>query len=195
MDNPINHNLFLVKEHVGLFKAASNFDILDPETGEQIMQCREDKLGAWTKLLRFTKYKRMTPFHIQIRKPTGERLVSIERGTSLFLSKVSVYDETNSLIGGFAQKFFSIGGKFDVMSASGEPVCTLKGKWTGWDFRFVAGENELAHVTKKWSGIGKEMFTSADNYILEVSKSVPPDSSVRKLILAAVMCIDMVLKE
>ena len=59
----------------------------------------------------------------------------------------------------------------------------------------MADENELAHVTKKWSGIGKELFTSADNYVLEISDSVPTDNPMRQLILGAVMCIDMVLKE
>jgi uncharacterized protein YxjI len=71
----------------------------------------------------------------------------------------------------------------------------LKGKWTGWNFKFLAGDYELAHVTKKWAGIGKELCTSADNYVLEVSEDVPTDNAVRQLILAAVMCIDMVLKE
>ena len=59
----------------------------------------------------------------------------------------------------------------------------------------MSGEKELAHVTKKWTGIGKELFTSADNYVLEISDSVPADDTIRQLILAAVMCIDMVLKE
>jgi hypothetical protein len=54
---------------------------------------------------------------------------------------------------------------------------------------------ELAHVTKKWAGIGQELLTSADYYILSIVPSVTPDSNTRKLILAAVMCIDMVLKE
>jgi uncharacterized protein YxjI len=44
-------------------------------------------------------------------------------------------------------------------------------------------------------GIGREMFTSADNYMLEIEPTVPQNDSVRLLILAAVMCIDMVLKE
>ncbi len=43
--------------------------------------------------------------------------------------------------------------------------------------------------------MGRELLTSADNYILEISDAVPPDSRVRQLILAAVLCIDMVLKE
>ena len=43
--------------------------------------------------------------------------------------------------------------------------------------------------------MGKELFTSADNYMLQTSDSVPTDSLIRQLIFAAVMCIDMVLKE
>jgi len=53
----------------------------------------------------------------------------------------------------------------------------------------------LAHVSKKWSGIGKEFFTSADNYVLEIYNHVPQDDVLRPLIAASVMCIDMVFKE
>jgi hypothetical protein len=31
--------------------------------------------------------------------------------------------------------------------------------------------------------------------VLDISEALPPESQTRKLILAAVMCIDMVLKE
>ena len=195
MHEVLNKNLFLVKEHVGMFKAANNYDIHDPQTGEIIMECREERLGMFTKFLRFTKYKRMTPFDIEIRTPDGHQLVRVTKGVSIFLSKVKVHDEHGQVIGGFKQKFFSIGGAFTVLDANDNPICMLKGKWTGWDFRFMDGETELAHVTKKWAGLGKELFTSADNYVLEISQSVPADSPVRQLILAAVMCIDMVLKE
>jgi len=195
MHEALNRNVFLVKEHVGMFKAANNYDIHDPQTGDVIMECREERLGIITKLLRFTDYKRNTPFDIQIRTPDGNPIVRVTRGISLLLSKVKVLDEQDQVIGGFKQKLFSIGGSFNVLDENDNPVCMLKGKWTGWDFKFMAGETELAHVTKKWSGIGKEMFTSADNYVLEISDSVPADNSTRQLILAAVMCIDMVLKE
>lgn len=188
-------NQFLVKEHVGLFKAANNFDIFSLATGEKVLECREPSLGTLTKLLRFTDYKRMTPFHIEIRDAAGNLVVTVRRGVSLFLSKVGVYDHQGVYIGGFRQKFFSVGGRFSVLDDHDREVCMLKGKWTGWDFRFVEGEAELAHVAKKWAGLGKELFTSADNYVLDISPSVPPDSNTRRLIFAAVMCIDMVLKE
>jgi uncharacterized protein YxjI len=195
MNEILARNTYFVKEHVGIFKAANNYDIHDPGTGQIIMECREEHLGFFTKMLRFTDFKRMTPFDVQIRTPDGRQVVRVKRGASIFLSKVEVLDENNQYIGGFKQKFFSIGGAFTVLDANEQPVCELNGKWTGWDFRFLSGEVELAHVTKKWAGLGKELFTSADNYVLEISQSVPADSVARQLILAAVMCIDMVLKE
>jgi uncharacterized protein YxjI len=191
----LNRNLFLVKEHVGFFKAANNYDIYDPSTGEQLLQCREENLGFFTKMLRFTDYKRMTPFHVQIRATNGEPVLGVRRGVSIFLSKVDVLDERDQRIGGFKQKFFSIGGAFTVLDHSDQPLCHLQGKWTGWEFRFLAENNELALVTKKWAGLGKEMFTSADNYVLKISDQVPPNHPVRPLIMGAVMCIDLVLKE
>jgi len=195
MNEVLSKNIYLVKEHLGILKAANNYDIYDPDTGDIILECREERLGLLTKILRFTDYKRMTPFDILIRTPGGQQVLRITRGVSLFLSNVQVLDENDRLIGGFKQKLFSIGGAFTVLDATEMPLCRLKGKWTGWDFRFMSGENELTHVTKKWAGIGKELFTSADNYVLQISESVPADNVVRQLILAAVMCIDMVLKE
>ena len=195
MSDILNKNLFLVKEHVGLFKAANNFDIFDPENDQMIMKCREEKLGPIAKIFRFTKYKKMTPFDIEIKTADDKPVVRVKRGVSLFLSKVSVLDENDVVIGGFKQKLFSIGGAFNVLNANDEPICALKGKWTGWDFKFLFEDRELAHVTKKWAGLGKELFTSADNYVLKISESVPADNPSRKLILAAVMCIDLVLKE
>ena len=195
MHPTLNQNLFLVKEHVGLFKAANNFDILDPETGRVVLECREEQLGMFTKLLRFTDYKRMTPFHIEVRVPGGGVVVQIKRGVSIFLSRVQVMDGGGRVIGSFKQKLFSIGGAFDVLDTTDSVICTLKGKWTGWDFSFAADGTEYARVTKKWAGIGRELFTSADNYVLSITRAVPPNSPARPLILAAVLCIDMVLKE
>ncbi len=195
MGDVLNKNVFLVKEHVGAFKAANNFDVYDPETKQVVVECREERLGLFTKLLRFTEYKKYTPFEIDLKTPDGRRLFTVKRGIALIQSKVQVLDDGNRPLGSFQQKLFSIGGSFEVLDANGRLACTLKGKWTGWDFYFREGERELAHVTKKWAGIGKELFTSADNYILQIADSVPADAPVRKLILAAVMCIDMVYKE
>ena len=195
MHDVLGHNLFLVKEHLGLLKAANNFDIIDPQTGQIILHCREPNLGWLTRILRFTQYKRYTPFDIHVTTPDGTPIIRAVRRATFIRSRVTVLDERDRKLGGFSQRLLSIGGAFEVLDDEDQPLCELKGKWTGWDFRFVADNHELAHVSKKWAGLGKEFFTSADNYMLEISTSVPTDSALRQLILSAVLCIDMVLKE
>ncbi len=195
MHSALRQNLFLIKEHAGIFKAANNYDVFDPAGGAKLLECREPNLGFFTKLFRFTDYKRMTPFEVVLTGTDGRKALTVRRGISLFLSKVEVLDENGRVIGGFKQKFFSIGGAFRVLDARDNEVCVLKGKWTSWEFQFLKGDKELARVSKKWAGLGKELFTSADNYVLSVSDAVAPDDDVRILIMAAVMCIDMVLKE
>lgn len=195
MHPALKHNVFLVKEHVGLFRASSNYDIYDPDTRQKILECREPHLGLFTRIFRFTDYKSKTPFHIEVRDLDGKKVLSVKRGVTLLTSRVKVFDGEDRLVGQFQQKLFSIGGKFNILDAMGNPVCTLQGKWTSWDFRFLRGNEELARVAKKWAGIGKELFTSADNYVIAIDESVGKTDAVRISILAAVLCIDMVLKE
>jgi uncharacterized protein YxjI len=195
MHPSLARNLFFIKEHAGFFKAASNYDVLNPEDGEVLLQCREERLGPITKMLRFTDYKRYTPFESIIRTPAGQPVLCVKRGITLLRSKVDVLDGRAERIGGFQQRLLSIGGAFSVLGANDQPLCELKGKWTSWEFSFLHGNQELAKVTKKWAGLGKELFTSADNYMLSISPEVPADNPLRGLILGAVLCIDLVLKE
>lgn len=95
MNSILEQNLYFIKEHVGMFKAANNFDIYNPESQEVIMNCREENLGFFTKLFRFTGYKRMTPFNIVIKSNSGDKVLTIKRGLSLlylmlkFLTKMT----------------------------------------------------------------------------------------------------------
>ncbi len=194
--NPLlNKNLFLIKEQVGMFRAANVYDIFDLETNQHIMTSKEPNLGIFTKIFRFTKYKSHTPFNVVVTETSGKKIVNIKRGTTFFRSDVEVFDEKDQLIGYFKQKFWSMGGKFEIVDKNQKPVCLLQGTWTGWDFKFIKDTTELGFVNKKWAGIGKEFFTSADNYVLSISDNVAQDAVERQLIFAAVMVIDMVLNE
>src|SRR5688572_25389130 len=137
MNPTLNRNVFFVKEHVGIFKASNNFDIYDPASKQVILECREENLGFFTKMLRFTDYKRMTPFELEIRTPQGETLLTVKRGVAFYRSTVEVLDDNGKVIGRFRQRLLSIGGKFDVLDANDQLLCKLQGKLLGWDFRFL----------------------------------------------------------
>ena len=194
MNATLKHNLYFVKEHVGFFKASSNYDIYD-ENKQLLLECREPNLGMLTKMLRFTDYKRMTPFEVIVTAPTGETVLTVRRGWTIFRSEVSVYDENDVLQGTFRQRMLTIGGKFDILDENNALQCSVKGSWASWDFSFDKDGAQMAKVTKKWSGMGKEFFTTADNYVIAIDPIVPQKNETRLLILAAALCIDKVLKE
>ena len=197
MKKALQKNTFLFKEHVGLLKASNNYDVYDPHTKEVILHCREKNLNPFFKIIRllFQELKTMTPFEIEINGHNGNKIMKVKKGLSFVLSKIEVFDENDKLVGLFKQKLFPVGNNFEIFDEKENLVSKLKGRIIGWNFKFLKDENTIATVTKKWSGIGKELFTSADNYILDINENIEKTNPLRLLIFGAVICIDMVLKE
>jgi uncharacterized protein YxjI len=52
----------------------------------------------------------------------------------------------------------------------------------------------MGQVSKKWAGIAKEFFTTADKYIVDIDQNIK-DVKARMLVLSAALTIDLVLKE
>lgn len=195
MHQALNKNKLFVKEHTGVFKAANSYDIFDLETKEMLMECREPGLGFFTKLFRFTKYKAMTPFDIII-SANGAPIVNVKRGVTFIRSVVSVFGETGEQVGTLRKIFKLFKPSFEILSITGEKLGVLEGNFVGWDFTIKNNDGEvLATISKKWAGVGKELFTTADNYAIIIADSVKENDPVRVLIFGAVMSIDMVLKE
>ena len=58
---------------------------------------------------------------------------------------------------------------------------------------WTTSPSELGLITKKWAGLGKELFTTADNYMISLHGS--PDAETSLLLLAAGLAVDTVFKE
>ena len=81
-----------------------------------------------------------------------------------------------------------------VFDATGSEVALVKGDWKGWSFRFLdKSGGEIGSITKQWAGIGKELFTSADNYMIALNQDPAPAKAI--LLLAAGLAVDTVYKE
>ena len=194
----LNRKTYFIREHAGVLKLTNTYDILDPETQDQIGVAKE-KPGALMHVLRFIWDKEKLPTTVYVYEgsdPNDEQklLFSIKREFSLFLPKVSVRDAAGTEVGRFKSKVFGIGISFRVLDARGEDVALVKGDWKGWNFSFLdSSDNEIGTITKKWSGVGKEMFTSADNYFIALNDE--PDPAVATLLLAAGLAVDTVYME
>lgn len=193
-----NRNTFFIRERVAFLKLADTYDILDPETQAQIGIAQE-RPGGLIHVLRFLINKRLLPTKVFVYEgedPANNNrlLFSINRGFTFLRSKIIIQDRNGKAIGWFKSKMFSLGGAFRVFDADGNEAALVKGDWKGWNFQFLDNTgNELGRVTKKWAGVGKELLTSADNYIITLNGEPSPAKAV--LLLAAGLAVDTVYKE
>src|SRR4029077_15900288 len=96
----------------------------------------------------------------------------------------------------FKSKILSMGGGFFVFNDHDQQFAEVKGDWKGWNFKVITHDGQtIGTVTKKWAGIGKELFTSADTYVIALEPGAPDDDPSRILLLAAGLAIDTVFKE
>jgi uncharacterized protein YxjI len=133
------------------------------------------------------------PTRVEVAVAPGQPpLLVIKRGVQLFRARVDVLDGSGQLLGFMKSKIFSLGGGFLVYSPDGQQFADVKGDWKGWNFKMLDGAGrEMGTVTKKWAGLGKELFTSADNYIIQVNEG----AANAPLLLAAALAVDLVFKE
>lgn len=134
---------------------------------------------------------------IEVRElPDNNLLFTIKKPVAFFRHKVEVHDAAGNRLGYFVSKLFSLGGGFYVYDDKDRLFAEIKGKWHGWEFNFTTPDGEvLGGVTKKWAGLGKELFTSADNYIVTVSDDLADQPVAKMLLLAAALAIDAVYYE
>ena len=184
---------FLVKERVGFLKLSDTYDIFDPSTGAQIGIARE-QVGPLLHVLRLLINKRLLPTVVEVRESeTGPVLLTIRRSAT---SRVTVQSRTGGELGRFKSKLFALRAGFRVFDTSERQVAEIKGDWKGWNFRFLnADGTEIGKVTKQWAGLGKELFTSADNYVIALDERLPMAPDAAALLLAAGLAIDTVYSE
>lgn len=194
----LDRSAYFIREHVGFLKLSDTYDILDPATQMQLGIAKE-KPTPLIHVLRFLVNKQMLPTKVcvyQGSNPDDEArlLFSMQRGISLLRSRVDIRDERGTVVGWLKNKAFSLGGAFYVYDAADNEVAFVKGDWKGWNFRYLdKSENEIGTITKKWAGIGKELFTSADNYIIALKNQ--PTLEQATLLLAAGLAVDMIYSE
>jgi len=170
--NMLNHAQYLIKEEVSFLKLTDRYNIFDPNTNAQLGYAVET-IPTYLKLLRLLINKSLLPSKIEVRDRNENLVFTIKKSPDFFKAKVDIFDASGNAVGYFKSKIFTIGGKFDVFQNNDTKVAEVTGDWKGWNFSFMSTSgNELGTVTKKWAGIGRELFTSADNYMITINESI-----------------------
>ena len=186
-------NDYFIDEKVGFFKFHNEYKVYDG-TGTPVGSIVQ-RVSGWHKVLRLFLNKAMFPFALEIVDNNEQALVTIKRGWTFWLSKISIIDGQGNLSGSIKQKFRMLKPRFQILDADGLQIGEINGDWKALNFKITdADGNNVGSISKKWAGIGKELFTSADKYNVTIDPQYAEDRNKMNIVATAIT-IDMVLKE
>ena len=193
MDKFFSNNTFVIDEKIEVFKLSNAYKVYDGQ-GQEIGAIQEHK-SFFNVILDMFLSDSMMPFELNILNADGKRIAQLKRGLTLLRSKVRIFNEAGAPIGSFKHMFSLVNPKFILMDNEGREIATIKGDWAAWNFEITdtAGQR-IGRVDKKWDGLAKELFTTADKYVVNIEPSVT-DENQRIAIASVAAAIDMILKE
>jgi uncharacterized protein YxjI len=184
-----------VRQRAKLIELSNEYGVFD-EQGQQIATFREEGQSVWRKALRLlTKFDSLLTHTYSLYDASGTKVLGLVRPGTVWKSKVEVTDGIGAPAGHLVQENVIGKIRFRMESADGQAVGYVNAEnWRAWNFQIVdAAGAEIGRVTKKWGGVAREMFTTADNYLVEISPGL--DGSLRLLALASGVGIDTALKQ
>jgi len=187
---------FLVKEKVKFLASHATYEIYDGET-ERRIGTAEEEVSGFVRAMRWIVSKQLMPAHVEVRESPDDALVfTVSRGWYLFRSRVEIRDAQGVLVGYLKSKLFSFGGGFLVYDDKDKQFADVKGNLFGFKYRVLTpdGGFEMGKVSKQWGGIAKELFTSADTYLITVHEDLDEQPIAKMLVLAAALAVDMIFK-
>jgi uncharacterized protein YxjI len=184
---------YFVDEKVNFLKFENSYQIFNNK-GERIGDIKQ-KQSVGQKLLSLLLNKKTLPFYLEITDANEIKQASISRGWTFFMSTITIKDGDDHEIATIKQTFRFLKPLFKIIDNSGEQIAEISGDWNAWDFSIKnSADVEIGSISKKWAGALKEIFTSADKYMVEMT-TLKLNKETKIAILSGALTIDMVLKE
>lgn len=182
-----------IKEEVALLKLTDTYNLLDPDTGAQLGQAKDEPAMKWLRLL---LKKVFLPTDVRV-YGAGQTtpLLTVHKHVGFLRTRLTVHGPSGELLAQLRSKLFTLGGAFEVTGAQGLPMGELKGDWKGWDFTFTVNGQVFGRITKKWAGLAKELFTNADQYLVVLEAEGERTPHGLALLTGLALAVDVVYKE
>ncbi|MEV0481740.1 phospholipid scramblase-related protein [Streptomyces sp. NPDC050508] len=186
--------VLVVNQKAKLIELTNEYTVMD-QNGNLIGSVTEIGQSALKKALRFVSSLDQYMTHkLEIRDAHGQPQLVLTRPAKFIKSKVIVSRPDGSPVGEIVQQ--NMIGKINfALTANGQQIGAIKAEnWRAWNFAIVDhADNEVARITKTWEGLAKTMFTTADNYVLQIHYQLP--EPLLSLVVATALTVDTALKQ
>ncbi len=191
----LDHDRVVINQKAKLIELVNEYKIRDPE-GNEIGVIRQEGQSRLKKLARVvTSLDQFMTVNLGVYDAGGTKVLGLIRPRKLMKSQVLVEDGDGRPLGRIVQQ--NVVGKirFGFEDSMGQQVGEIRAEnWRAWDFAIVdAGGTEVGRITKTWEGLAKTLFTTADDYLVELGPGA--FGALRLLAFAAAAAVDTALKQ
>ena len=186
--------VLVINQKAKIIEVNSEYAVYD-QNGNQIAAVRQVGQSAFKKALRFVgDVDQYLTHKFQIVDMAGNVHLTMTRPRKFIKSKIEIGDAAGQPIGSVIQK--NMVGKINFgLEAGGRTLGSINAEnWRAWNFRIEDHTgSEVARITKTWEGLATTMFTTADNYVLQIHR--PLEEPLRSLVIASALSVDTALKQ
>jgi uncharacterized protein YxjI len=193
--NLLEHSKIVISQKVKVIELTNEYAIRDPE-GTEIGVIRQEGQTTLKKVARFVSSLDQFMTHtLAVYDTAGTKVLELTRPRKIMKSSLLVKDGTGGEVGSIRQQ--NVFGKirFGLHDAAGNEIGQIQAEnWRAWDFAILdAAGTEIGRITKTWEGFAKTLFTTADNYLLDISPQTT--GGLRLLAFASAVGVDTALKQ
>lgn len=188
--------VLVVNQKAKLLELTNEYAVYDA-AGTQIGGVRQVGQSTARKVLRaFTSIDQYLKTKLAVVGMDGQVLLELTRPPKVFKSTVVVERPGSGEVGRIVQQ--NMVGKINFSlegPGGGSALGAIKAEnWRAWNFRIEDSSGaEVARITKTWEGMAKTMFTTADNYVVQLHGELP--DPLHTLVVAAALSVDTALKQ
>jgi hypothetical protein len=186
--------VLVVNQKTKLIELTNEYAVFN-QHGQQIGSVAQVGQSGLRKVLRFvSSVDQYLTTRLEVRDRDGRPVLVLTRPAKIMKSRILVHRPDGQQVGEITQE--NVFGKIRFgFSANGQPVGGIQAEnWRAWNFAVLdhAG-TEVARVTKTWEGLAKTMFTTADNYVVQIHR--PLQDPLLSLVVASALSVDTALKQ
>ena len=186
--------ILVVNQKAKLIELNNQYSVFNKD-GQQLAAVNQVGQSAAKKAMRLlTSLDQFMTHKLEITDTQGRVLLRLTRPAKVFKSTVVVSDGQDREIGRIVQD--NVFGKIHFTLQAGEHTYgSIRAEnWRAWDFRIEDHTGtEVARITKTFEGLAKTLFTTADNYVVQIHTKLP--QPLNALVVASALSVDTALKQ
>ncbi|MFC8124295.1 phospholipid scramblase-related protein [Streptomyces sp. NPDC057302] len=186
--------VLVVNQKAKLIELTNEYSVMD-QSGNMLGSVVQVGQSTLKKVARFvSSIDQFMTHKLEIRDAYGQPVIQLTRPRKFMKSRVIVERADGQPIGEIVQQNMIGKINFAIM-VNGQQAGAIKAEnWRAWNFSIVDhADNEVARITKTWEGLAKTMFTTADNYVLQIHYQLP--EPLLSLVVATALTVDTALKQ